>query len=131
MKNRRRIVKQNRKKTAEFAAALSSSLLPLNAGQYRTVDYHTRVRRRARTRDDGTRHSRSRSIGCTHDGRNDGRMNETDPPSDYTALITPRSALSRPGRVISGWMVGKGRRGGKERCCSASFSEGISGGELG
>lgn len=75
------------------------------------IIHERRVRRRARTRDDGTRHSRSRSIGCTHDGRNDGRMNETDPPSDYTALITPRSALSRPGRVISGWMVGKGREG--------------------
>lgn len=83
---------------------------------------------------------RDRSIGCTH-GCNDGRMNETDPPSDYTPLITPRSALSWPGRVISGWMVGReGRRGearlelerkgreGKVLC--ASFSEGISGGEL-
>lgn len=76
---------------------------------------------------DGARHSRS--IGRTH-GCNDGRMNETDPPSDYTPLITPRSALSWPGRVISGKRGSEARTEGKERCCGASFSEGISGGEL-
>lgn len=60
-------------------------------------------------------------------------MNETNPSSDYTALIT-RSALSWPGRVISGWM-GRGgldeERKGKERVVHEGFSEGISGGELG
>lgn len=53
------------------------------------------------------------------------------------ALIT-RSALSWPGRVISGWMGRggdeEGRKGeerkGKERVVHEGFSEGISGGEL-